>query len=131
MTNPLEPSIERPQRRLLPPRFGLSAKLLLLTIPLVMIAEVLIYVPSIANFRVNRLNDRLAAANNGDPFFIGNLTEDYEVGIRVKRAGYRAGSREILGGAFTHIDYAHMPMGQECRSPGNRHSTHPELRNRN
>ncbi len=35
--------------------------------------------------------DRLAAANQGDPFFIGNLTEDYEVGIRVKRAGYRAG----------------------------------------
>src|SRR4051794_10089798 len=28
-----------------------------------MIAEVLIYVPTIANFRVNRLNDRLAAAN--------------------------------------------------------------------
>ncbi|MBX9711671.1 MAG: HAMP domain-containing histidine kinase [Xanthobacteraceae bacterium] len=28
-----------------------------------MIAEILIYVPSIANFRVNRLNDRLAAAN--------------------------------------------------------------------
>src|SRR3977135_2321043 len=44
-------------------RLGLSGKLLLLTIPLVMIAEVLIYVPSIANFRVNRLNDRLAAAN--------------------------------------------------------------------
>src|SRR5258708_36295330 len=44
-------------------RLGLSGKLLLLTIPLVMIAEVLIYVPSIANFRVNRLNDRPAAAN--------------------------------------------------------------------
>src|ERR1700730_11121469 len=44
-------------------RLGLSGKLLLLTIPLVMIAGVLIYVPSIANFRVNRLNDRLAAAN--------------------------------------------------------------------
>ena len=28
-----------------------------------MIAEVLIYVPAIANFRINRLNDRLAAAN--------------------------------------------------------------------
>jgi signal transduction histidine kinase len=53
----------RPQQRLTPPRFGLSAKLLLLTIPLVMIAEILIYVPSIANFRINRLNDRLAAAN--------------------------------------------------------------------
>jgi signal transduction histidine kinase len=48
----------KPQRR-----FGLSGKLLLLTIPLVMIAEVMIYVPSIANFWMNRLNDRLAAAN--------------------------------------------------------------------
>lgn len=44
-------------------RFGLSGKLLLLTIPLILIAEILIYVPSIANFRLNRLNDRLAAAN--------------------------------------------------------------------
>ncbi len=33
------------------PRFGLSGKLLVLTILFVMIAEVLIYVPSIANFR--------------------------------------------------------------------------------
>jgi hypothetical protein len=47
----------------LPRRLGLSGKLLLLTIPLVMIALMLIYVPSIANFRMNRLNDRLAAAN--------------------------------------------------------------------
>jgi signal transduction histidine kinase len=44
-------------------RPGLSGKLLLLTILFVMIAEVLIYVPSIANFRLNWLNDRLAAAN--------------------------------------------------------------------
>ncbi len=43
--------------------FGLSGKLLLLTIPLILIVEILIYVPSIANFRVNRLNDRLAAAS--------------------------------------------------------------------
>ena len=48
----------KPRRRL-----SLSGKLLLLTIPLVMIAEVLIYVPAICNFRINRLNDRLAAAN--------------------------------------------------------------------
>src|SRR5471030_2574699 len=44
-------------------RLGLSGKLLLLTIPLVLIAEILTYVPAIANFRMNRLNDRLAAAN--------------------------------------------------------------------
>jgi hypothetical protein len=41
---------------------GLSAKLLLLTIVFVMLAEVLIFVPSIANFRITWLNDRLTAA---------------------------------------------------------------------
>ncbi len=44
------------------PRFGLSGKLLVLTILFVMIAEVMIFVPSIANFRLTWLNDRLAAA---------------------------------------------------------------------
>lgn len=41
---------------------GLSAKLLLLTALFVMLAEVLIFVPSIANFRINWLMDRLEAA---------------------------------------------------------------------
>ena len=45
------------------PRLGLSGKLLLLTTLFVMIAEVLIYVPSIANFRLMWLQDRLAAAH--------------------------------------------------------------------
>src|ERR1700687_5715325 len=57
-----QPTRESPRPK--PPRrLGLSGKLLLLTIPLVMIAEILIYVPAIANFRMNRLNDRLAAGN--------------------------------------------------------------------
>jgi signal transduction histidine kinase len=56
------PTSELP-RPALPRRLGLSGKLLLLTIPLAMIAGMLIYIPAIANFRVNRLNDRLAAAN--------------------------------------------------------------------
>ncbi len=43
-------------------RLGLSAKLLLVTVLFVMLAEVLIYLPSIANFRRNWLNDRIAAA---------------------------------------------------------------------
>src|SRR5262245_31382423 len=46
-----------------PSRFGLSGKLLVLTILFVMLAEVLIYVPSIANRRLNWLRDRLAAAH--------------------------------------------------------------------
>ncbi len=43
-------------------RLGLSGKLLVFTILFVMLAEVLIYVPSIAIFRVSWLNDRLASA---------------------------------------------------------------------
>lgn len=43
-------------------RLGLSGKLLLLTVLFVMVAEVLIYVPSVANYRLSWLNDRLAAA---------------------------------------------------------------------
>ena len=42
--------------------WGLSSKLLLLTILFVMLAEVLIFVPSVANFRITWLSDRLTAA---------------------------------------------------------------------
>jgi hypothetical protein len=44
-------------------RLGLSGKLFGLTIVAIMLAEVVFYVPSIANFRVNWLSDRLAAAH--------------------------------------------------------------------
>lgn len=43
-------------------RLGLPAKLLLLTAVFVMLAEVLIFLPSIASFRVGWLNDRLTAS---------------------------------------------------------------------
>jgi hypothetical protein len=44
-------------------RVGLSGRLLLLTLLFVMLAEVLIYVPSIANFRLNWIRDKLAVAH--------------------------------------------------------------------
>ncbi len=54
----------RPRKFSLPPlRRSLSARLLLLTIFFVMLAEVLIYAPSVANFRITWLNDRLASAD--------------------------------------------------------------------
>lgn len=60
MTTERAPSpVERSSR----PKFGLSGKLLVLTVLFVMVAEVLIYVPSIANFRLSWLSDRLAAAH--------------------------------------------------------------------
>jgi len=50
----------KPKRRVI--RMGLSAKLLWLTILFVMIAEVLIFVPSIAKHRITWLEERLMAA---------------------------------------------------------------------
>src|ERR1700704_2991862 len=60
MTEP--PAVAEARGRAGRPRMGLSGKLLVLTILFVMIAEVLIYVPSIANFRYSWLNDRISAA---------------------------------------------------------------------
>jgi signal transduction histidine kinase len=44
-------------------RFGLSGKLILATALFLLIAEILVYVPLIANFRLDWLNRQLAAAN--------------------------------------------------------------------
>ena len=41
---------------------SLSAKILVLTVACVLLGEVLIYVPSIARFRLNYLQERIAAA---------------------------------------------------------------------
>lgn len=60
MTQDIQPA-ESPRTHR--PGLGLSGKLLGLTILFVMIAVVLIYVPSIATYRVNWINDRLAAAH--------------------------------------------------------------------
>lgn len=46
-----------------PTFFGLSARLLVLTVAFVMLAEVLIYAPSVARFRYTFLQDRLAAGH--------------------------------------------------------------------
>jgi signal transduction histidine kinase len=61
---PAAPAAPAAPQALRPPvRFGLSAKLLMLTVLFVMLAEVCIYVPSIANFRRTWINDRLSAAH--------------------------------------------------------------------
>ncbi|MDR3496046.1 MAG: HAMP domain-containing sensor histidine kinase [Ancalomicrobiaceae bacterium] len=57
----LPPSPDEPQRRW--PRFGLSSKLLVLTIIFVMAAEFLVLVPTFANFRSDWLRDRLTTAD--------------------------------------------------------------------
>jgi signal transduction histidine kinase len=63
---PTSTTIDPPAAAPSPPpyiRFGLSAKLLVLTVLFVMLAEICIYVPSIANFRLTWLTNKLSAAH--------------------------------------------------------------------
>ena len=82
--------------------FGLSAKLLALTGLFVMLSEVLIFVPSMANFRVNWLADRVNAAHLAalasdavpggivPPMIRNELLSTAQVkGVAVKRMGQR------------------------------------------
>ena len=62
---------------------GLSTKLLLLTIVFVLVAEILIFVPSIANFRLRWLEERLGTAAavsvvlvQGDPAGLSRTAQD-------------------------------------------------------
>jgi signal transduction histidine kinase len=57
-------------------RIGLSWKLLALTVLFVMVSEVLIYVPSIANFRVNWLADRLTMADAASVVLAESISPD-------------------------------------------------------
>ncbi|MCP4386426.1 MAG: sensor histidine kinase, partial [Hyphomicrobiales bacterium] len=59
----VENDVEAPGPRPLRRRMGLSWKLLVLTVLFVMISAVLIYVPSVAGFRLTWLSDRLAMAD--------------------------------------------------------------------
>jgi signal transduction histidine kinase len=85
-------------------QFGLSARLLLLTVLFVMIAEVLIYVPSVANFRLTWLSDRLAAAQIAamvlDAAPEESLSEELEIrllqGVGAQAIALRGGGRRSL-----------------------------------
>src|SRR5918998_5000617 len=99
---PPDPKAERPMAE---PWFGLSARLLAMTVLFVMVAEVLIYVPSVANFRRNWLNDRLAAAQIAalvmDAAPAEQLSEDLEAklleGVGAQAVAVRGGgTRRIL-----------------------------------
>jgi signal transduction histidine kinase len=81
---------------------GLSGRLLVLTVAFVMLAEVLIYVPSVANFQRNWLSDRLAAAqiaamvlDAGDPAMPG-LQEKLLAGVGAELVAVRGGGTRRL-----------------------------------
>ena len=84
--------------------FGLSSRLLALTVLFVMLAEVLIYVPSVANFRRNWLKDRIAAAQIAalvlDAAASESLPEDLEARLL---AGVGAQAIAVRGGGTRRL----------------------------
>ena len=64
-------------------RIGLSGKLLALTVLAIMMAVVIFYVPSIANFRIGWLTDRLAAAHTAA--LVLKSGKDYQVSDSLQR----------------------------------------------
>ncbi len=95
-----------------PTRLGLSAKLLVLTVLFVMVAEVLIYLPSVANFRRNWLNDRLAAAQVAVLVLEGAPQEGLPEGSEARLLG-GVGARAIaarVGGARRLLSLDSMPL---------------------
>src|SRR5690606_29197422 len=84
---------------------GLSTKLLLLTILFVMLAEVLIFLPSIANFRLRWLEERLATAAavgivlmESDPESLSReVQDDVLIALGAKAVAVRAeGASQLL-----------------------------------
>lgn len=99
-------------------RLGLSAKLLLVTVLFVMLAEVLIYVPSIANFRRNWLNDRIAAAQVAALVLEGAPEDGLPEGSE-NRLLTGVGARAIaarVGGARRLLSLDSMPPPEVSRS---------------
>src|SRR4028118_502701 len=124
-------------------QFGLSARLLLLTVLFVMIAEVLIYVPSIANFRLTWLNDRLAAARIAamvlDAAPEESLPEEMELrllqGVGARAIALRGGGRRrppAPGGRPPRGGHGGRPAGGGGAAPpaGGRRQGHRPARRR-
>ncbi len=81
-TDDQHPAEERSAQPDVPLTRGLSAKLLILTVLFVMLAEVLIFMPSVANFRLNWLEDRLSSAATASLILAQNGNESLPRGAQ-------------------------------------------------
>ncbi len=99
-----------PVRKARPAPLGLSGKLLLFTALFVMIGEVLVFVPTIANYRISWLSDRLAAAHTAalvldaapDGMISDELTRELLESVGARAVAMKKGdSRRLL--AFSDL----------------------------
>ncbi|HEY4191751.1 MAG TPA: sensor histidine kinase, partial [Mesorhizobium sp.] len=117
-----------PITRRVPLARGLSVKLLLFTIAFGLLAEILIFLPSIANYRVTWLKERLGTAAavsvllvQGDPQSLSQAAQnDVLMAIGAKAIAVRDGGvsrllaiAEMPPQVDEHIDLAHIGMIDE------------------
>ena len=102
---------------------GLSARLLILTAAFVMLAEVLIYIPSVANFRRTWLNDRISGAQMVTLFLDGSrdarlppaIEEKLLAGVKARAIAVRGeGTRWLMAG---NADPAEISRTIDLRAP--------------
>lgn len=121
-----DPGTRAGRRR--PALFGLSARLLLLTILFVMLAEVLIYVPSVANFRRTWLSDRLAAAQIASLVLDASPSERLSGELEAKLlAGVGARAIAVRGGGVRRLLALEGMPPQVDRSIDLRNAPWPDL----
>jgi len=92
--------------RILWPTSSLSSRLLLLTVAFVMLSEVLVFVPSISRFRLDFLNERLAAAHLATLAL--EVTPDHDLSRDLEY--------ELLEHAQAHAIEAYKPLPPDRRS---------------
>ena len=100
---------------------GLSTKLLLLTVLFVMLAEVLIFMPSIANFRIGWLQERLSTAAavglvlvESEPVNLSRAAQDdvlMAIGARAVAVRDEGASRLLVVSEMPEIVDEHVELG--------------------
>lgn len=95
------------------PRLGLSGRLFLVTVAFVVVAEVLTYVPAVANYRIEWMSDRLAAAQVAALVLDGRTAEPVSEALESRLlAGVNARAIAVRGGGAQRL-LAIEPMPEQ------------------
>ena len=96
------PTRDGPERRRM--RLGLSGRLFLVTVAFVVVAEVLTYVPAVANYRIEWMSDRLAAAQVAALVLDGRTSEPVSEALESRLlAGVNARAIAVRGGGTQRL----------------------------
>jgi signal transduction histidine kinase len=98
------PGATRDNAELRPRRLGLSGRLFLVTVAFVVVAEVLTYVPAVANYRLEWMDDRLAAAQVAALVLDGRTAEPVSEALESRLlAGVNARAIAVRGGGVQRL----------------------------